>query len=492
MGAKRQQNEDHKSPAVGRGWLLALGLLCALGLADSLYLSVLHWQVHVDPSHVSFCAINQEVNCDTVAMSPHSLLFGLPISTWGLLFYSLLGVLVGWGLIARRPPFPWALAGGLNAAACGLTAYLFLISEFDIQSLCVLCMGLYGINLASAFVCVLGGRRVGLPPATTASWPLLGLLLGTGVHLVLSSDRAAAAWPAWAALGGGCLLALVALNVSGGLDRLRVWARVLRSDLAVPFSRRLRAALVTGLAVAGVAAAFIVTQQIYPQRQTTIAGGTEDIGHGQTESGHAWIGAARPEVTIYEYSDYECPFCRKAHEEVRHAVRQHKGWLRLVHIHMPLDQACNPMLSRPFHRHSCVCARAAICAAEQDAFWPMNDRLFLRRGGLDTDGLINLATQMGLDAADFRGCMRAQRSREELAADLAECRRLGLRPATPTFRIDEQMVVGLKDRRWWSRAAKRRRARRRQPNGAAADGAEPATAGRGGPDGTQKRPVDRR
>ena len=133
-------------------------------------------------------------------------------------------------------------------------------------------------------------------------------------------------------------------------------------------------------------------------------------------------------------------------------VRQNKDWVRLVHVQMPLDQKCNKALPRPFHRHACDAALGTICAAEQQAFWPMNDRLFLRRGGLGPEGLADLAGEMGLDAPAFLACMKTEQARKVLQENLAECRRLKLVPATPTFRVGEQMIRGLKDQAWWSRA----------------------------------------
>jgi predicted DsbA family dithiol-disulfide isomerase len=183
-----------------------------------------------------------------------------------------------------------------------------------------------------------------------------------------------------------------------------------------------------------------------------IAGGLKDIGYGQTAQGFHWIGATVPQIFIIEYSDYECPYCRKAHEIVREVVREHKDKVRLVHIQMPLDHKCNPVLRRPFHRHACKCALAAICAAEQSAFWPMNDQLFIQRGNFDFNGLIDLVTVMGLDQDRFKHCMAAKKARHILALNLAECIKHKIKPATPTFAIGGKIVMGLKNKAWWLRA----------------------------------------
>jgi protein-disulfide isomerase len=212
-----------------------------------------------------------------------------------------------------------------------------------------------------------------------------------------------------------------------------------------------------------VAAVLTVTPRLYLERESEIAGGITGMAVGRTAEGHNWIGAERPEVVIVEYSDYECPHCRLAHQVVREVVRERQDWLRLVHVHMPLDHTCNPALGgRPFHRYSCACARAAICADRQDRFWEVNDALFIRRGGLDAGGLTILAASMGLDAEAFRACMKSAETEGRLRADLGLCRRLGLKPATPTFSLEGMVIVGSKKKEWWAAAVDKMRARKNQ------------------------------
>ena len=108
-------------------WLgLALALL---GLATAVYLSVLHWQVHNVPGHVSFCALSEKVNCDTVALSPQSWLLGVPVSTWAALYYLLFACLLAWGWLLRRPPFPRHLLAAMQGPALGLSVYLALVAS---------------------------------------------------------------------------------------------------------------------------------------------------------------------------------------------------------------------------------------------------------------------------------------------------------------------------------------------------------------------------
>lgn len=65
-----------------------------LGIATAGYLTLTHYKNYTDPAFSSFCAISKAINCDTVAQSPWSVLFGLPVSVWGLLGYLIFLVLL--------------------------------------------------------------------------------------------------------------------------------------------------------------------------------------------------------------------------------------------------------------------------------------------------------------------------------------------------------------------------------------------------------------
>lgn len=423
----------------------ATALVATAGLLVSIYLSIVHYKVHFEPGHVSLCAVNEQFNCDTVALSDLSRVLGAPISVWGALFYSVLAVLLGWAYVDGRPRWPWAVVGLASAAALFATLSLALVSHLQIRSLCLFCATLYGVNLALAGLCLFGHRRTGLPLAPAVFAMLLACAAAGVGHILLFG----ASGPAilLAALFG---VAGVVAAVRGGMAGLRAWCQAIGRDIAVVFERPLRGALLTTLLLGLALAAALGFGALYKERQTEIAGGLVDIESGHTEDGHAWIGSPHPEVTVFEYSDYECPFCRKAHEILREVVRENKDWLRLVHVHMPLDMSCNKKLEEPFHLNSCTLAVAAICADQAGLFWKMNDRLFIRRGGLDKGGLTVLAGQLGLDEESFHTCLDSEQASGLLGRDLAECDALELRPATPTFRVGRQVITGMKDHAYWT------------------------------------------
>jgi uncharacterized membrane protein/protein-disulfide isomerase len=422
-------------------------LLVALaGLVVCAELSLLHWQVNTQPGFVSFCAINETVNCDTVALSRFSVVFGVPVSTWGILFFLAVIVLCSWALLWPEPGWPWGLLGALLYSGWGAAVFLFLIAKLHIGALCPNCIALYIILFVGALIASLGLKQVQVSLRTS-----IGVVLFTA-GCAVGLFAALLAYDSYRLLLTAvvCILMVIAVWLwfpHGGRALLQFARRIL-ADMAITVRRPLFGGMLYCLALLSVTAVVVLVPRLYPDIRQSIAGGSVDIATGCTPEGDAWIGALNPEVVVVEFSDYECPHCCKAHEPIRELVRENRTWLRLVHVHMPLDKSCNQALSKPFHRHSCDCARAAICAAEQDCFWEMNDRLFLRRGGLDVGGLAILAENLGLNVDIFRVCMRSTETERKLQADLERCSRQGI-VGTPSFLVGNQLVKGERNKQWW-------------------------------------------
>ncbi|MBI4090954.1 MAG: thioredoxin domain-containing protein, partial [Candidatus Komeilibacteria bacterium] len=78
-------------------------------------------------------------------------------------------------------------------------------------------------------------------------------------------------------------------------------------------------------------------------------------------------GDVNAEVTLIEYSDFECPFCARFRPTVTQALAEYQGKVRLVYRHFPL---------RSIHPQAQKAAEASECASEQGKFWEMHDKLF--------------------------------------------------------------------------------------------------------------------
>jgi protein-disulfide isomerase len=143
------------------------------------------------------------------------------------------------------------------------------------------------------------------------------------------------------------------------------------------------------------------------------------------------LGDASAPVTIVEFSDYQCPFCGRAHQTVEALLQAYGAKIRLVMKQAPL----------PMHTHARAAALAALAAAPQGQFWPMHRALFANQGQLDDTGLEGLAEAAHLDVTRWRADMAAPTTVALLEKDQALGKELGV-SGTPTFFINGRKLVG--------------------------------------------------
>ena len=142
-------------------------------------------------------------------------------------------------------------------------------------------------------------------------------------------------------------------------------------------------------------------------------------------------GRADASVTILEFSDFQCPFCRSATETLKRIEAAFPGDVRLVFIDFPL----------PIHADAPRAAEAAACADEQGRFWDMHDALFAAQSALRQSDLERRAEQIGLDGARFQSCLASGRHTARWQQGRALGQRHGV-TATPTFFVNGRMVTG--------------------------------------------------
>jgi protein-disulfide isomerase len=141
-------------------------------------------------------------------------------------------------------------------------------------------------------------------------------------------------------------------------------------------------------------------------------------------------GAAKPIVTIVEFSDFECPFCKQVQSALKQVVETYGRDVRLVFKHLPLEG----------HRNSLPAARAAYCAAEQERFWQFHDALFTA-GNLSPPVFEQIASDLGLGLPKFQECVASERSRAAVVKDLEAARRLHI-DSTPSFVVNGKVIKG--------------------------------------------------
>jgi protein-disulfide isomerase len=134
------------------------------------------------------------------------------------------------------------------------------------------------------------------------------------------------------------------------------------------------------------------------------------------------LGPPNASLTLVEYGDYECPYCRAAAPAVREVLQLVED-LRFVYRHFPLTQT---------HPHAFQAAEAAEAAGAQGRFWEMHELLFANQDRLELEDLVAYARVVGLDlerfAAELANHVHAGRIREDFMSGV----RSGVN-GTPTF-----------------------------------------------------------
>lgn len=143
------------------------------------------------------------------------------------------------------------------------------------------------------------------------------------------------------------------------------------------------------------------------------------------------VGPADASVTVVEYSDYQCPSCRKAHDITKQIRKDYSGRIRWVFKDFPLDR----------HKNAKSMAEAARCAGEQGRFWEYQDTLFTADKNADQKELVRFGESLGLDPVVFNDCMDSDRYVNLVEKDKREGREAGV-SSTPTFVINGRMSPG--------------------------------------------------
>ena len=146
------------------------------------------------------------------------------------------------------------------------------------------------------------------------------------------------------------------------------------------------------------------------------------------------LGNKDAKVAIIEFSDYQCPYCKRFHTEAFEQLKKgyiDTGKVSFVYRDFPLS----------FHQNSQKASESAECADEQGKFWEMHNAIFENQDNIAVSDLKKYAKDLGLDTNKFNDCMDLGRMEKEVKKDFADGSAAGV-TGTPTFFINGKMLVG--------------------------------------------------
>ena len=143
-------------------------------------------------------------------------------------------------------------------------------------------------------------------------------------------------------------------------------------------------------------------------------------------------GSPKASVTIVEFSDFQCPFCRKLQPTLKSLLSKYDGKVSLAYRDFPL---------RGMHGQAELGAEAARCAADQGKFWEFHDLLFANPEKLNRTGLLELARSLQLNEGPFESCLSSGKHRAAVEKDLQDGIQAGVM-GTPSVFINGTLLSG--------------------------------------------------
>lgn len=389
----------NQTKRIGKLYIVQL-LSSLVGIGLSLYLLVQHTRLKSGIQDTSsICTINRYLNCDVVEASKYSSFFGIPLAGLGAVFFFVLFLLT-----VLSPPegrkFPQLqrLAAWLAALGLLFDLYYFSVQVFWLRTLCLFCLGTY-LACIVHFACnslMSSPRRKGL------SGFLLGPLQGKTLALQLPNHI-------WALT----LAALFSFIAAVSFFPSAIWMR----SSFYSYGKR-------------------VTEQFFMQWHE------KPVHEIPLSPNDASMGSATAPIKIVEFSDFECPHCKKAAFTLHTVLKPLGNTVQFVFKHYPLDSDCNPELDYQLHPKACKLAKLGECARRKGLFWEFHDRIFLEltgEKGLPAWEKITSSLSDILAESEVQSCLNDPSVLSAVKEDVESGRRLGIK-GTPSVYVNGRLV----------------------------------------------------
>lgn len=363
--------------------LALLPLLSAIGASAAIYLSKAYYDVRGGTGGFSsLCNINETFNCDAVTTSKYAELFsGVPLSS----------VVAGWFIALMILSFmarvtEWrkeiVLTGTLMAGFGSLYSLALLVIMFGVlHKFCLFCLVIDAVNFS--------------------------------------------------------ILAIFLSIRSGGLfDDIR-------------YSKLQSHALIIAVSI------FAVIVFLRPSEENMRKSASQaDIEYSvnqilesptlaiQTPVTAPVLGNQGAQITIHEFSDFQCSHCKRGAVLTHQLLSRHEGKIKVVFMPFPLDSACNRLVAQSMHPYACELARAALCANKEGKFEAVYQKIFDDQEVLSAKSAKTISVSNGMDATKLAACLNSEETKKALS-DSIEQGALAKVESTPTFFVNGKKIEGV-------------------------------------------------
>ena len=362
-----------------------------IGLLFSGYALVHFYNVKLALGDSFACNINQTFNCDAVALSAYSELFGVPMGVYGAAYFVSLWVLLGIGISAHKGARDHLLAYvSMNVLGVLVSLVLAGVSHFVLNTWCLSCLGVYAVCLLQ-FIFLLWQRA-----KFDFKFDLKAIMRGGTTALVV-------------------VVAAIALHS---------FAKPRPSHRVPPTAQTEQGDMAEMLIASGAA-------QTIPINRTPYAGLGEDYRRGSDQA----------LVQVVEFIDFQCPSCKRMSEAMEVLHKEYGGRVLFIVKNFPLDKKCHTKMQRSMHEHACDIAILARCAGQYGKFWQYHDLAFAAQRDASEATVVAWAKQAGLTEAQISSCQDSPGILEKIKDDIALGSKIGVE-GTPAVFINGKKYLG--------------------------------------------------
>ncbi|MCA9690201.1 MAG: DsbA family protein [Myxococcales bacterium] len=375
--------------------LLAALVLSLFAVADGVYLTLVHIDLEFGGGGVDqLCHALSPTGC-AVTGGRFGDVAGVPVSVLGGAAALTCAILSLVGLVLRSRPQESARELLLVLASVSVVASAVMAALSAVEgAFCPFCLLWYGLNVAlwlSAWMARTGGPRAGFGESMAAALAAVRRLAALWTALVFGASLAAG-WFAYAEL-------LAATERAE--ERM---AEVVAPDL--------------------------------------IAEGRVEVPELMTPPTKRAGPESGAPIQIIEFSDFQCPYCQRAWQRLQAYAEVAPVAVEFVHVNLPLDPKCNPMVDRELHPFACDAARAGECARREGLFWEYADLLYADQRHLARPELLDRAERLGLDRTAFERCLGEPSVELKILSDISAATKLDIH-GTPALVIGGVRVRGV-------------------------------------------------
>ncbi|RYZ62382.1 MAG: DsbA family protein, partial [Proteobacteria bacterium] len=188
----------------------------------------------------------------------------------------------------------------------------------------------------------------------------------------------------------------------------------------------------------------MMVERVFAQKPVTIS----------PPAGSSTFGNPNAKITITEFSDFQCPYCKRGAVLLNTLINRYPNEIKVVFLNFPLDQSCHRQIERPMHPFSCQLARGGACAEKSGRFKEYYEGIFENQPSLTGESALQGLTKTGVTQANAQACLDSEEAKKLISAQIE----IGIQnniQGTPAFFINGYKIDSLLPLEAWDQMIER-------------------------------------